>query len=118
MTDEFAQRDTALHPPAYTPGYKTSVLRSPRNAPISIRHTLSEVTAPVFSPAELGPLDNDLILNFAINSIASDAASRTNFFTITLFLYESRQSPVGRFYDALGDLTSHVCRRTSPYRSA
>ncbi|MED5618221.1 protocatechuate 3,4-dioxygenase subunit beta [Ideonella sp. BN130291] len=65
MIDEFAQRDTALHPPAYTPGYKTSVLRSPRNALISIRHTLSEVTAPVFSAAELGPLDNDLILNFA-----------------------------------------------------
>jgi protocatechuate 3,4-dioxygenase, beta subunit len=65
MTDEFVQRDTALHPPALTPGYKTSVLRSPRNAPIAIRHTLSEITAPVFSASELGPRDNDLILNFA-----------------------------------------------------
>jgi protocatechuate 3,4-dioxygenase beta subunit len=62
---EFVQRDTALHPPALTPGYKTSVLRSPRNAPIAIRHTLSEITAPVFSASELGPRDNDLILNFS-----------------------------------------------------
>lgn len=65
MSDEFAQRDSTLHPPALTPGYKTSVLRSPRNALISIRHTLSEVTAPVFRAEELGPKDNDLILNFA-----------------------------------------------------
>lgn len=64
-SDEFAQRDTSLHPPALTPGYKTSVLRSPRAALIAIPHTLSEVTAPVFRPEELGPRDNDLIYNFA-----------------------------------------------------
>jgi protocatechuate 3,4-dioxygenase beta subunit len=62
---DFAQRDTASHPPAYTPGYKTSVLRSPRNALISTLNTVSERTGPVFRPDELGPLDNDLILNFA-----------------------------------------------------
>jgi protocatechuate 3,4-dioxygenase beta subunit len=62
---EFAQRDTDQHPPAYAPGYKTSVLRSPKNALISIPQSLSEVTAPVFRPEELGPKDNDLILNFA-----------------------------------------------------
>jgi protocatechuate 3,4-dioxygenase beta subunit len=62
---DFAQRDTALHPPAYTPDYKTSVLRSPRNALISTLNTLSERTGPVFRADELGPLDNDLILNFA-----------------------------------------------------
>jgi protocatechuate 3,4-dioxygenase beta subunit len=62
---EFAQRNTALHPPALTPEYKTSVMRSPRAALISIRQTLSEITAPVFDPSELGPLDADLILNFA-----------------------------------------------------
>jgi protocatechuate 3,4-dioxygenase beta subunit len=64
-SDEFAQRDTSLHPPALTPGYKTSVLRSPRAALIAIPHSLSEVTAPVFRPEELGPRDNDLIYNFA-----------------------------------------------------
>ena len=29
-TAEFFQRDRTLHPPAYTPNYKTSVTRSPR----------------------------------------------------------------------------------------
>jgi len=69
MTFDFAQRNTDLHPPAYTPGYKTSVLRSPRNALISIQQTLSETTAPVFRPEELGPRDNDLILNFATEGL-------------------------------------------------
>jgi protocatechuate 3,4-dioxygenase beta subunit len=63
--DEFLMRDTASHPPAYAPGYKTSVLRSPRNALISLQQSLSEVTAPVFRAEELGPKDNDLILNYA-----------------------------------------------------
>lgn len=62
---EFYQRDRLLHPPAYTPGYKTSVLRSPKNALIAIEESLSEITGPVFSKDELGPLDNDLILNYA-----------------------------------------------------
>lgn len=61
----FCQRDTNQHPPAYTPGYKTSVLRSPKNALISIQGTLTETTAPVFAASELGAKDDDLILNFA-----------------------------------------------------
>jgi protocatechuate 3,4-dioxygenase beta subunit len=63
--DEFVMRDTTSHPPAYAPGYKTSILRSPRNALISLQQSLSEVTAPVFRAEELGPKDNDLILNYA-----------------------------------------------------
>ena len=62
-------RDPALHAPALAPGYKTSVLRAPRQALISIAHSLTEVTAPVFSPAELGPKDDDLILNFATSGL-------------------------------------------------
>jgi protocatechuate 3,4-dioxygenase beta subunit len=62
---DFCQRDTAAHPPAYAPGYKTSVLRSPRNALISIQQTLTERTGPLFRPEELGALDGDLIRNFA-----------------------------------------------------
>jgi protocatechuate 3,4-dioxygenase beta subunit len=63
--DEFVMRDPSSHPPAHAPGYKTSVLRSPRNALISLQQSLSEVTGPVFSADELGPLDHDLILNYA-----------------------------------------------------
>src|SRR5580765_713242 len=62
---EFLMRDTTSHPPAYTPQYKTSVLRSPKLALISLQQSLSEVTAPVFRADELGALDNDLILNYA-----------------------------------------------------
>ncbi len=61
----YVMRDPTLHALALSPGYKTSVLRSPRNALISIKHGLTEVTAPVFSAKELGPKDDDLILNFA-----------------------------------------------------
>ena len=62
---EYLMRDTTSHPLACTPAYKTSVLRSPKLAPISLQQSLSEVTAPVFDASELGPKDNDLILNYA-----------------------------------------------------
>ncbi|MBX6318184.1 protocatechuate 3,4-dioxygenase subunit beta [Pigmentiphaga sp.] len=64
-TGFFLPRDPESHPPAYTPGYKTSVLRSPRRALISNPPSVSEITSPVFRPEELGPKDNDLITNFA-----------------------------------------------------
>jgi len=62
---EYLMRDTTSHPASYTPAYKTSVLRSPRLAPISLQQSLSEVTAPVFRADELGDKDNDLIHNYA-----------------------------------------------------
>jgi protocatechuate 3,4-dioxygenase beta subunit len=62
---EFFQRDRDIQPPAFTPDYKTSVLRSPRKALLSLQHSLSEVTGPVFGEHELDPLDNDLIKNYA-----------------------------------------------------
>jgi len=61
----FFHRDRDWHPPAYSPGYKTSVLRSPQKALISLDNTLSEATGPVFGHNMIGELDNDLILNFA-----------------------------------------------------
>lgn len=61
----FFQRDRSWHPPAYTPGYKTSVLRSPQKALLSLDTTISEITGPVFGHNMLGELDNDLIHNFA-----------------------------------------------------
>lgn len=65
QSSEYYQRDTGDHPPAYAPDYKTSVLRSPTKALISLQNSLSEVTGPVFNSRELGPRDNDLILNYA-----------------------------------------------------
>ena len=61
----YIQRDRAWHPPAHTPGYKTSVTRAPTRALISMPTTLSEETGPAFGHDLLGPLDNDLVLNHA-----------------------------------------------------
>jgi protocatechuate 3,4-dioxygenase, beta subunit len=68
MTDQngaFFHRDRSWQPPAFTPNYKTSVVRSPQKALISMNTTLSEQTGPVFGHNILGALDNDLILNYA-----------------------------------------------------
>lgn len=61
----YIPRDRAWHPPALTPLYKTSVARSPQRAPLAFATTLSEETAPIFGHDILGPLDNDMIHNFA-----------------------------------------------------
>lgn len=64
-TGAFFQRDRAWQPPAFTPTYKTSVLRSPRKALLSLDNTVSEITGPVFGHNQIGDLDNDLLLNFS-----------------------------------------------------
>ena len=58
-------RDRNWHPKPLSPDYKTSVVRSPQKALLSMNTTLSEETGPVFGHDMLGELDNDLILNFA-----------------------------------------------------
>ena len=62
---EFFARDWSQQPPVLTPGYKSTVSRSPRLALLSLQGSLSEVTGPVFGAGELGELDGDLILNYA-----------------------------------------------------
>jgi protocatechuate 3,4-dioxygenase beta subunit len=62
---EYFQRDRTIHPPAYDPGYKTSVARSPRLPLLSLEQSLSEITGPTFGHGDLGPLDHDLIRNYA-----------------------------------------------------
>ena len=64
-TGAFFQRDREWHPDAYPPWYKTSVLRSPQKALLSLDNTISEITGPVFGHNILGQLDNDLIHNYA-----------------------------------------------------
>jgi len=64
-TGAFFQRDLEWHPKAYTPWYKTSVLRSPQKALLSLDGTISEITGPRFGHNIIGELDNDLIHNFA-----------------------------------------------------
>ncbi|MDZ7600295.1 MAG: protocatechuate 3,4-dioxygenase subunit beta [Hoeflea sp.] len=58
-------RDRSWHPKALTPDYKTSVLRSPSRPLVAFGNSQSETTGPAFGHDLLGPLDNDLVLNFA-----------------------------------------------------
>lgn len=62
---EYYQRNRALHPPALTPGYKTSVARSPRQSLISLENTVSEITGPRFGHSDIDARDNDLLTNYA-----------------------------------------------------
>ena len=58
------QRDRAWHPPAATPGYKSTTFRAPRQPLLALDQTESEITGPTFGHGALGALDNDLIRNF------------------------------------------------------
>jgi len=62
---EFCPRDHAWHPPALTPAYKTSITRSPAQPLLSLPQGPSEITGPAFGHSDLGPLDHDLIRNYA-----------------------------------------------------
>lgn len=61
----FFPRDLTHQPVAYTPEYKTSILRSPQKNRVSFDNSISEITGPTFGHGVIGALDNDLILNYA-----------------------------------------------------
>jgi protocatechuate 3,4-dioxygenase beta subunit len=42
------------------PGYRSTIKRAPLKPLVPLPHTLSEVTGPLFGPADLGPNDHDL----------------------------------------------------------
>ncbi len=65
MTDPLMPRRWEIHPLAHDPGYKTSVTRSPNLPLLSMESTPAEETGPRFGHSLIGPLDNDLILNFS-----------------------------------------------------
>jgi len=66
----YVARDRTWHPQAYTPAYKSSIPRSPRQALVSLQHqTASERSGPDFSRLPLGPHDNDLLLNFGTGQL-------------------------------------------------
>ena len=66
------RRDRGRHPPAFAPGYKSSVLRSPRRPLLSVEPSLEDLSGPVFGRDGLDPLDNDLIRNFGSGGEAVD----------------------------------------------
>jgi protocatechuate 3,4-dioxygenase, beta subunit len=48
------------HPPNDSPGYRSTILRHPKEPLVIIPHTLSELTGPVYPYGRMEPSDNDL----------------------------------------------------------
>ena len=65
MTDPLYPRDRGWHPAALFPEYKSSIYRAPQKPLVKVPPSPSEDNGPVFGHDMLGPLDNDLIRNFA-----------------------------------------------------
>ena len=67
VTGDFKARDWSVHPPYLHESYKSTVLRSPTKPLVPLAQTLSELTGPVYGHDALGPLDDDLTKNGAVN---------------------------------------------------
>jgi protocatechuate 3,4-dioxygenase beta subunit len=61
----FYQRERDRHPSPLSSAYKSTTLRAPRHALLSLPQTQSELTGPTFGHGIIQPLDNDLIRNFS-----------------------------------------------------
>jgi protocatechuate 3,4-dioxygenase beta subunit len=66
-SETLGPRDWGAHPPYVYPQYTSTVLRGPKRPLVPLKHTLSELTGPVFGHESLGPLDHDLTRNGARN---------------------------------------------------
>ena len=62
MTLLYPLQSLAAHPPRLSPGYKSTVKRSPSKPLIPMRHTLSELTGPVYGHETVRENDHDLTL--------------------------------------------------------
>lgn len=58
-----ATLDWRIQPPHLHPAYTASVTRAPQRPLVPLRHSLSELTGPVYGQSSVGPLDNDLTRN-------------------------------------------------------
>ncbi|MFI5937745.1 protocatechuate 3,4-dioxygenase subunit beta [Actinoplanes sp. NPDC051494] len=54
---------TSHHPPLLSPGYRSTVLRAPRQAPILLPRSLSELTGPALGEGPVADADADLTLD-------------------------------------------------------
>jgi len=65
MKRPLRRRDYDWHPQARSPDYRSSVLRSPSQPLLRIDDATTELDGPTFSPDLIGPLDHNLIQNYA-----------------------------------------------------
>jgi protocatechuate 3,4-dioxygenase beta subunit len=56
----YRHEDAGSRPPYLFEAYRSTTLRSPLRPLIPLRHTLSEITGPIFGPDTVGPNDHDL----------------------------------------------------------
>ena len=61
--ETLSPRDWSAHPDHVYPGYKSTLLRGPKQPLLPIRQALAEMNAPVYGADDLGPLDHDLTRN-------------------------------------------------------
>ncbi|WP_338550355.1 protocatechuate 3,4-dioxygenase subunit beta [Roseovarius phycicola] len=61
----YRARDWAVQPPALTPAYKTTRLRAPSAPLVRMSEGCVPESGPVFGHGDLGPLDHDLLQNYA-----------------------------------------------------
>ena len=59
-TPAYRREEKDGQPAYHSPGYRSTILRSPRQPLIIQPHTLSEITGPVYGHERIGPMDADL----------------------------------------------------------
>lgn len=64
-SEPLGRRDWSAHPPYVYAGYRSTVLRGPQRPLVPLKHTLSELTGPIYGHESIGRLDNDLTKNGA-----------------------------------------------------
>ncbi|MGB1252278.1 MAG: protocatechuate 3,4-dioxygenase subunit beta [Candidatus Promineifilaceae bacterium] len=67
MSKQVSTLDLSKQPPYLYPDYKSTVKRSPTKPLLPMKHTLSELTGPVFGRDTVSKLDADLTMNGRIN---------------------------------------------------
>ncbi len=66
-THQLSPRDWSAHPAPIYAGYKSTLLRGPKQPLVPIKQSLAEMNRPVYGTADLGPLDHDLTRNAVKN---------------------------------------------------
>jgi protocatechuate 3,4-dioxygenase beta subunit len=56
----YRRDDVDAHPPLNTPAYRSTALRAPDRPLLPLRHTLSEITGPVYGDRPVGAADHNL----------------------------------------------------------
>ena len=62
MTLQYPLQSLAAHPARLSPAYRSTVKRSPQKPLIPMRHTLSELTGPVYGHETVREHDSDLTI--------------------------------------------------------